>query len=54
MATLEGSPGWHSLLFSEHELDLDITLSCGQIFSWHRASDTDSEGITWRGVLADT
>lgn len=43
---------WRTLNFSEHELDLDVTLSSGQIFSWHDAGSYSS-AREWRGVLAD-
>ena len=43
---------WHTLHFSEDELDLDVTLSSGQIFSWH-AAKPDSSVTEWRGILAD-
>ena len=53
----EGDSDWYKLCFSEDELDLELTLSSGQVFTWSRVSSgPDASGgaeIEWRGVIAD-
>lgn len=49
---MEKAKEWHRVSVPKSELDLDLTLSSGQVFSWHPISDED-DLIEWRGIIQD-
>lgn len=52
---VEAEKGWYELRVNRCELDVDLTLSSGQIFSWHRHHVPGPEGghQEWRGIIQD-
>lgn len=52
----ENAQEWHTVNVRKAELNLDLTLSSGQVFSWHLVPHHQEDGndvAEWRGVIQD-
>lgn len=47
-------PEWYRVRVPKGELDLDITLSSGQVFSWSSCDGPEwSDGREWNGIIGE-